>query len=171
MEVLCRISTVGSLEKTSVGRSFGKTSAESFEIANYLICDAPYSTGRDEEEEDTFSSLKSPETSGCCWRGCVLCQREGVPPVPDNSRKCAKHIRAKERQLFGHREKNSGEKIPWGKKSRSFSFDREKYSREKTPWDWEKTPEVNSGSFLVIAQNSPEDNFPGNSLPEKLPWE
>ena len=51
-----------------MGRSFGKTSAESFEIANYLICDAPYSTGRDEEEEeDTFNCLKSPETSGGCW--------------------------------------------------------------------------------------------------------
>ena len=56
-----------------MGRSFVKTSAESFEIANYLICDAPYSTGRDEEEEeeDTFSCLKSPETSGGCWYGSV----------------------------------------------------------------------------------------------------
>ena len=46
LEVLCRISVVGNLEKTLVGRSFVKTLAESFEIANYLICDAPYSTGR-----------------------------------------------------------------------------------------------------------------------------
>ena len=31
----------------------------------------PMPTGRDEEEEeDTFSSLKSPETSGGCWHGC-----------------------------------------------------------------------------------------------------
>ena len=64
----------GNIEKASEGRNLGKMSAESFEIANYLICDAPYPTGRDEEEEekeeeeqDTFSCLKSPETSGGCW--------------------------------------------------------------------------------------------------------
>ena len=67
LEVLSRTSVVGNIEKASEGRNLGKMSAGSFEIANYLICDAPYSTGRDEEEEDTFSCLKSPETSGGCW--------------------------------------------------------------------------------------------------------
>ena len=52
LKVLCRILAVGNLKKTSVGRSLGKASAESFEIANYLICDAPSPTGRDEEEEE-----------------------------------------------------------------------------------------------------------------------
>ena len=47
-----KTSVGGNLDRTSVGRNLGKTSAESFELTNYLICDAPSPTGREEEEDD-----------------------------------------------------------------------------------------------------------------------
>ena len=63
------MSVGGNLRRTSVGRNLGKTSAVSFELTNYLICDAPsplvvadvrkddshcdsLKVNREEEEED-----------------------------------------------------------------------------------------------------------------------
>ena len=64
------MSVDGHLEKTSERGDCGKTFAENFETANYHICDAASFPGR-EEENETFNTIKMPETSGGCWHECL----------------------------------------------------------------------------------------------------
>ena len=52
-KTIVKTSIGGKLEKTSVNGNLEKISAESFEIANYLICDTHlFPTGRKVEEEE-----------------------------------------------------------------------------------------------------------------------
>ena len=70
-----KTSVGGNLRRTSVGRNLGKTSAVSFELTNYLICDAPsplvVRRRRRMMAEENKSCFKSPETSGGCSPRCT----------------------------------------------------------------------------------------------------